>query len=68
MRDNILDRRFEGKAVRLRLVGVEEPIEGVVDEVSKYEIGVRTGDRALIIPKSTISYVVFQGVEARGSR
>ncbi len=35
-------------------------VSGKLSKVSRYEIGLRVGDRALIIPKSSVSYIMFQ--------
>lgn len=66
MRDNILDKRFEGKAVRLYLIGVGEPLEGVVDEVSKYEIGVRTPKGPIVVFRHSVAYIEVSQVDIHG--
>ncbi|MEM0066789.1 MAG: hypothetical protein QXT76_04045 [Sulfolobales archaeon] len=66
MRDNILDKRFEGKAVRIYLIGSKEPLEGVVDEVSKYEVGVRTPSGPAVVFRHSIAYIEVSQVEIHG--
>lgn len=66
MRDNILDKRFEGKAVRMYLIGLEEPLEGVVDEVSKYEIGIRTPQGPVVVFRHSVAYVEVSQVDIHG--
>ncbi len=67
MRDNILDRRFEGKAVRIYISGMEEPLEGVVDEVSKYEIGIRTPKEGpIVVFRHAIAYVEVSQTDLHG--
>ncbi|MCX8184842.1 MAG: hypothetical protein RMI56_00505 [Sulfolobales archaeon] len=66
MRDNILDRRFEGKAIKLRLIGIEEPLEGVVDEVSKYEIGIRTPRGPVVVFRHSIAHIEVSQTDLHG--
>lgn len=66
MRDNILDKRFEGKAIRLYLVGTREPMEGVVDEVSKYEIGIRTPKGPVVVFRHSVAYIEVSQVDIHG--
>lgn len=66
MRENILDRRFEGKAVRLYLLGAEEPLEGVVDEVSRYEIGLRTPKGPVVVFRHSIAYAEVSQTDIHG--
>jgi len=66
VRDNILDRRFEGKAIRVYVLGVEEPLEGAVDEVSKYELGIRTPKGAVVVFRHSIAYVEVPQAELHG--
>ncbi len=66
MRDNILDRRFEGKAIRVYVLGTEEPLEGAVDEVSKYEVGIRTPRGAVVVFRHAIAYIEVPQTELHG--
>lgn len=66
VRDNILDRRFEGKAVRIYVLGSEDPLEGVVDEVSKYEIGVRTSLGPVVVFRHSIAYIEASQADIHG--
>lgn len=66
MRDNILDKRFEGKAVRLYLVGARDPLEGVVDEVSKYELGIRTPKGPVVVFRHSVAYVEVSQTDIHG--
>ena len=66
MRDNILDKRFEGKAVRVYLLGLEEPIEGVIDEVSRFEIGMRTPKGPIVVFRHSIAYAEVSQAEVHG--
>jgi sRNA-binding regulator protein Hfq len=66
VRENILDRRFEGKAIRVYVLGSEEPLEGAVDEVAKYEIGIRTPKGAVVVFRHAIAYVEVPQTELHG--
>jgi sRNA-binding regulator protein Hfq len=67
MRDNILDKRFEGKAVRIYIPDMEEPLEGVVDEVSKYEIGIRPPKGGpVVVFRHAIAYVEVSQTDLHG--
>ncbi|MEM1623311.1 MAG: hypothetical protein QXZ60_05080 [Sulfolobales archaeon] len=66
MRDNILDKRFEGKAVRIYLTGSKEPLEGVVDEISKYEVGVRTPSGPIVVFRHSIAYIEVSQADIHG--
>lgn len=67
MRDNILDRRFEGKVVRIYISGMDEPLEGVIDEVSKYEIGIRTPKEGpTVVFRHAIAYAEVSQADLHG--
>ncbi len=61
-----MDKRFEGKAVKLYILGAEEPLEGVADEVSRYEIGVRTPKGPVVVFRHSIAYAEVSQTDIHG--
>ncbi len=66
VKENIVDSRFAGKSVKLYVMGFTEPIEGVIDEVSRYEIGIRARDKALVVFRHAVLYILTQPPELHG--
>jgi len=66
IRENILDTRFEGKSIKVYIQGAREPLEGVVDEVAKYEVGLRVEGKAVILFRHAILYIVTEPMEFHG--
>ncbi len=66
LRENIIDARFNGREVEFRVLGMPEPIRGVVDEVSRYEIGVLSGDEAFVLFRHAILTVAVESSDLHG--
>ncbi len=66
MRENIIDQRLVGKAIKIFVLGYEDPIEGVVDEISKYEIGVSVSNKPCIVFRHAILYALLSETELHG--
>ncbi|HDD26500.1 MAG TPA: hypothetical protein ENF75_05385 [Acidilobales archaeon] len=65
VRENILDKRFEGRAITIKLIN-GETIKGIVDEVSRYEVGLRVRDRPIVIFRHAIANVVISSSDIHG--
>ncbi len=59
-KEYILDEDFIGVDVELRLINGQE-ISGRIVKITKNEIGIAQGNRALIIPRSKISFMKVIG-------
>ncbi len=66
MRENIIDHRLVGKAIKVYVLGRNDPIEGVIDEVSRYEIGLSVSNKPYIIFRHAILYAVLSETELHG--
>ena len=66
IKENILDERFEGKSIRIKVMGYNDVIEGVVDEVAKYEIGISVRGRPMVVFRHAILYVETEAPEIHG--
>ncbi len=64
--ENLLDPRFVGRAVKLRVMGIDEILEGIVDEVSRYEIGLRIRDRPVIVFRHSVLFFEVSEVDFHG--
>lgn len=67
MRDNILDSRFRGMAIKLSLVNGDF-LEGIVDDVAKYELSLRIKDSIYIVFRHSITYLEIGASELHGER
>jgi len=59
-KEYVLDEDFIGVDVELRLINGQE-IGGRIVKITKNEIGIAQGNRALIIPRSKISFIKVGG-------
>ncbi|PUA32837.1 MAG: hypothetical protein B7O98_05215 [Zestosphaera tikiterensis] len=66
VRENIIDARFSGREVEFKVMGVNEPIRGLIDEVSRYEIGLRVKDKAYVIYRHAILTAKVEPTELHG--
>ncbi len=66
MKENILDGRFTGKSAKIKVIGVDGFIEGVIDEVSRYEIGLRTRDGPVIVFRHAVLFIEVQPPDLHG--
>jgi sRNA-binding regulator protein Hfq len=66
LRENIIDARFNGREVEFRVLGAPEPIKGVVDEVSRYEIGVVSKDKVYVIFRHAILAATVEPSDLHG--
>ncbi|MEL9998157.1 MAG: hypothetical protein QXH99_06670 [Sulfolobales archaeon] len=67
VRDNIVDSRFRGMAVKISLVNGDE-LEGVIDDVSRYELGLLVREDLYIVFRHGINYVEVGAVDLHGER
>jgi len=67
LRDNIIDSRFRGMHIKLTLVNGDE-LDGVVDDVAKYEIGLRVRDSPYIVFRHGVAYIEVNAMELHGER
>ena len=66
LRENIIDARFNGREIEFRVLGASEPIRGVVDEVSRYEIGVVSGDKVYVLFRHAILTATMEPSDLHG--
>ncbi|MEM1604160.1 MAG: hypothetical protein QXL29_06810 [Zestosphaera sp.] len=66
LRENIIDARFNGREVEFRVLGAPEPIRGVVDEVSRYEIGVISNDKVYVLFRHAILTATVEPSDLHG--
>ena len=66
LRENIIDSRLTGREIRVRVLGHEEEIKGIIDEVARYEIGLRLEGKAVVIFRHSILYAVVNTVDLHG--
>ncbi len=66
LRENLIDARFVGREITFRVRGLEEPVKGVIDEVARYEIGVRSEGKPVVIFRHAILYAVAEATELHG--
>ncbi len=68
LKENILDSRFTGKSIKMKVLGYSDYIEGVVDEVSKYEVGIRAREGAIVVFRHAILLIEVQAPDLHGYR
>ena len=66
LRENIIDARFAGREVTIKVLGREEPIKGVIDEVARYEIGLRSEGKAVVVYRHSILSVEVEATDLHG--
>ncbi|MEM0014734.1 MAG: hypothetical protein QXS42_01940 [Zestosphaera sp.] len=66
LRENIIDARFNGREVEFRVLGAQDSIRGVIDEVSRYEIGLRVGDAAYVLFRHAILNATVEASDLHG--
>ncbi len=66
VRENIIDSRFSGREVEFKVMGSNEPIRGLIDEVSRYEIGLRVKEKAYVIYRHAILTAKVEPTELHG--
>ncbi len=66
LRENIIDARFTGREVTIKVLGREEPIKGVIDEVARYEIGLRSEGKAVVVYRHSILSVEVEATDLHG--
>lgn len=67
LRDNILDGRFRGMVIKLVLSN-GEVVEGVVDDVARYELSLRVKEFLYVVFRHGISYLEVNASELHGER
>lgn len=65
-RENLLDSRFIGRVIKVKLSGVENLLEGIVDEVARYELGLRIRDKPYIIFRHAVLYTIVPAMDLHG--
>ncbi len=66
LRENLIDARFVGREITIYIMGRDEPIKGLIDEVARYEIGVRSEGSPVVIFRHAILYTVTEAAELHG--
>lgn len=66
LRENIIDARFNGREVEFRVLGAPEPIRGIVDEVSRYEIGVVSKNEVYVLFRHAILTATVEPSDLHG--
>ncbi len=66
LRENLIDARFVGHEITIYIMGRDEPIKGLIDEVARYEIGVRSEGSPVVIFRHAILYAVTEAAELHG--
>ncbi len=66
LRENLIDARFVGREITIYVMGVKEPIKGVIDEVARYEIGLRVQGVPVVVFRHAMLYAVAEAVELHG--
>ncbi|MFN3267661.1 MAG: hypothetical protein ACK416_00210 [Zestosphaera sp.] len=66
LRENIIDARFNGREVEFRVLGASEPIRGIIDEVSRYEIGVVSKDKVYVLFRHAILTATVEPSDLHG--
>lgn len=66
LRENLIDARFVGREITIYIMGRDEPIKGLIDEVARYEIGVRSEGSPVVIFRHAILYAVTEAAELHG--
>ncbi len=66
LRENLIDARFVGREVTIYVMGKDEPIKGLIDEVARYEIGVQSEGSPVVIFRHAILYAVAEATELHG--
>ena len=61
----VIDERFIGRSIEVLTVDGEK-FMGLVDEVSSYEIGMLIENAAVIIPRTSIAYVITGQSDVHG--
>ena len=66
LRENLIDARFVGREIIVNVMGREEPIKGLIDEVARYEIGIRSEGSPVVVFRHAILYAVAEATELHG--
>jgi RNase P/RNase MRP subunit p29 len=66
IRDNIIDSRFVGRMIRIH-THCGKVIEGILDEVTRYELGIRTSTNAIVVMRHSIVKVAVSESDIHGS-
>ncbi len=66
LRDNIIDSRLVGRMIRIHTL-CGKVIEGILDEVTRYELGIRTSTSAVVVMRHSIVKVAVSESDIHGS-
>jgi sRNA-binding regulator protein Hfq len=66
MRENIIDSRLTGREIKVKVMGYSEEIKGLIDEVAKYEIGIRSEKGAIVVYRHSILYATLNAADLHG--
>ncbi len=66
IRENIIDGRFTGREVVIKVLGYNEEIKGIIDEVARYEIGLSSEGRPIVVFRHSIIYAKVEATELHG--
>ena len=66
LRENIIDSRLSGREIRIKVLGQDQEIKGIIDEVARYEIGLRSENKAIVVFRHSILYAVVNSADLHG--
>ncbi len=66
LRENIIDSRLSGREIRIKVAGYDDEIKGIIDEVARYEIGLRSEGKAVVVFRHSIMYATINAADLHG--
>ncbi len=66
LRENIIDSRLSGREIKLKVAGFDEEIKGIIDEVARYEIGLRSEGKGVVVFRHSILYAQMNAADLHG--
>jgi sRNA-binding regulator protein Hfq len=66
LRENIIDSRLNGREIKIKVAGYESEIKGIIDEVARYEIGLRSEGKAIVVFRHSIMYATINAADLHG--
>ena len=66
LRENIIDNRLAGREIRIKVLGHDQEIKGIIDEVARYEIGLRSENKAIVVFRHSILYALVNSADLHG--
>ncbi|MCD6323655.1 MAG: hypothetical protein J7L55_00905 [Desulfurococcales archaeon] len=66
LRENIIDSRLSGREIRLKVAGFQDEIRGIIDEVARYEIGLQSEGKGIVVFRHSIMYAQVNAADLHG--